>query len=36
VALGHEGGVPLEPYPAVRTWIGRLKALPGFISMPAL
>jgi glutathione S-transferase len=36
VALGHEGGVPLEPYPAVRAWIGRLKALPGFISMPAL
>jgi len=36
VALGHEGGLSLEPYPAVRAWIGRIKALPGFISMPAL
>lgn len=36
VALGHEGGVPLDAYPAIRTWIGRIKALPGFIAMPAL
>jgi glutathione S-transferase len=36
VGLGHEGGVTLEPYPAIRDWIGRIKALPGFISMPAL
>jgi glutathione S-transferase len=36
VALGHEGGVTLEPYPSIRAWIGRIKALPGFISMPAL
>jgi glutathione S-transferase len=36
VGLGHEGGVTLEPYPAVRDWIGRIKALPGFIAMPAL
>jgi glutathione S-transferase len=36
VALGHEGGVSLEPYPAIRAWIGRIKALPGFITMPAL
>ena len=36
VALGHEGGVPLDAYPAIRTWIGRIKALPGFVSMPAL
>lgn len=36
VALGHEGGVMLEKYPAVTAWIGRIKALPGFITMPAL
>jgi glutathione S-transferase len=36
VALGHEGGVTLDAYPAIRAWIGRIKALPGFISMPAL
>ena len=36
VALGHEGGVSLEKYPAVTAWIGRIKALPGFITMPAL
>jgi glutathione S-transferase len=36
VALGYEGGVTLDAYPAVRAWIGRIKALPGFISMPAL
>ncbi|ODR98510.1 glutathione S-transferase [Methyloceanibacter methanicus] len=36
VALGHEGGVTLEAYPAIRAWVGRIKALPGFISMPAL
>lgn len=36
IALGHEGGVTLEAYPAIQAWIGRIKALPGFISMPAL
>lgn len=36
VALGHEGGVTLDAYPSIRAWIGRIKALPGFISMPAL
>jgi glutathione S-transferase len=36
VALSHEGGVSLEPYPRVRAWIDRIKALPGFIGMPAL
>ena len=36
IALGHEGGVTLEPYPAIQKWIGRIKALPGFITMPAL
>jgi glutathione S-transferase len=36
VALSHEGGISLAPYPAVRAWIDRIKALPGFITMPAL
>jgi glutathione S-transferase len=36
VALSHEGGISLEPYPAIRAWIGRIKALPGFIAMPAI
>lgn len=36
VGLAHEGGLSLEPYPAIRTWIGRIKALPGFIAMPEL
>jgi glutathione S-transferase len=36
VALGHEGGVPLDSYPAVAAWVARIKRLPGFITMPAL
>ena len=36
VTLSHEGGISLEPFPAIRAWITRIKALPGFISMPAL
>jgi glutathione S-transferase len=34
VAICHEGGVPLRPYPAVRAWVKRVKALPGFVPMP--
>ena len=34
VAVSHEGGVPLTPYPAVRAWVERVKALPGFMPMP--
>jgi glutathione S-transferase len=36
VALGHEGGVRLDSYPSVAAWVGRVKALPGFIGMPAI
>lgn len=35
VAHAPEGGVALEPYPAVLAWIGRIEALPGFVAMPA-
>jgi glutathione S-transferase len=33
-ALAPEGGVPLAPYPAVRAWLERVEALPGFVPMP--
>jgi glutathione S-transferase len=36
IGIGHEGGVPLTPYPAVAAWVARIKELPGFVSMPAL
>jgi len=36
VALSHEGGVSLDPYPKVAAWVARVKSLPGFIGMPAL
>ena len=36
VGVGHEGGVPLTDYPAIRAWIGRIKNLPGFVTMPEL
>lgn len=26
-----EGGVDLEPYPALRAWLTRMEALPGFL-----
>jgi len=32
-AHAPEGGVSLAPYPAVRAWIARFEALPGFIPM---
>lgn len=28
--VAPEGGIPLEPYPAVRGWLGRVEAQPGF------
>ncbi len=36
IGLSHEGGITLAPYPAIQAWIARTKALPGFITMPAL
>jgi glutathione S-transferase len=35
LAHAPEGGVSLDPYPAVRAWLARIEALPGFIRMPA-
>jgi glutathione S-transferase len=34
VAHAPEGGIPLEPYPAVRAWLSRIEALPRFKPMP--
>jgi glutathione S-transferase len=34
VAAAPEGRVALEAYPAVRAWLRRVEALPGFIAMP--
>jgi glutathione S-transferase len=30
-----EGGVSLKPYPNVRAWLANVRALPGFVAMPA-
>ncbi|MEI9939463.1 MAG: glutathione S-transferase [Pseudomonadota bacterium] len=32
-AHAPEGDVSLEPYPAIRNWLSRIEALPGFIPM---
>ncbi len=32
-AHAPEGGIALEPYPAIRAWIGRIESLPGFVPM---
>jgi len=36
VALAPEGGVSLEPYGSIRSWIARVKALPNFLPMPGV
>ncbi|HET7098587.1 MAG TPA: glutathione S-transferase family protein [Casimicrobiaceae bacterium] len=36
VALAPEGEISLDGHPAVRGWIDRIKALPGFIGMPGI
>lgn len=33
VALAHEGRFSLDPYPAVRAWLERVEALPGWVPM---
>ena len=35
VWLAPEGGVSLQPYPAVQDWLARIEALPGFVPMRA-
>jgi glutathione S-transferase len=36
VALAPEGQIDLASYPAVRQWIERIKAQPGFVTMPGV
>lgn len=33
-AHAPEGNVSLDPYPAIRAWLARVEALPGFMPMP--
>jgi glutathione S-transferase len=35
IAHAPEGDVPLDSYPNVRAWLGRIAALPGFVPMQA-
>jgi len=35
IAHAPEGGVSLDPYPNIRTWLRRVEALPRFIAMPS-
>ena len=32
--VAHQGGFDLAPYPAVRDWLERVRATPGFLPMP--
>ncbi|MFY9294496.1 MAG: glutathione S-transferase [Methylorubrum rhodinum] len=34
VAAAPEGNVDLAPYPAIRAWLARVEALPGFLPFP--
>ena len=36
VALAEEGGLALAPYPAIRAWMRRIRALPGFLAMSGI
>ncbi|MDX2143684.1 MAG: glutathione S-transferase family protein [Rhodospirillaceae bacterium] len=36
VGLAPQGEVSLDPYPAVRAWIARIKALANYVPMPGL
>jgi glutathione S-transferase len=35
IAHAPEGSVSLRPYPHIRAWLERVRALPGFVPMPA-
>jgi glutathione S-transferase len=32
--VAHHGGFDLAPYPALRDWLARVRATPGFVAMP--
>jgi glutathione S-transferase len=33
--VAHEGGIDLAPFPAIRSWIGRVSSQPGYLGMDA-
>ena len=33
-AVAHHGGFDLAAYPAIRDWLARVRATPGFVAMP--
>jgi len=33
--VAPDGGVSLDPFPAIRDWLARVRATPGFVPMPA-
>ena len=33
--VAHEGGFDLEPYPAIRDWLGRVESQPGHVAIDA-
>ncbi|KRB70562.1 glutathione S-transferase [Noviherbaspirillum sp. Root189] len=35
-AMAGEGGIDLAPYPNILKWIGNMKRMPGFITMPGI
>ncbi len=34
-AVAPHGGIALDPYPAIRAWLARVEATPGFVPIPA-
>lgn len=36
VALAPDARIDLSPYPAIRAWLARMQALPGYIGMPGM
>lgn len=34
--LAPDGGISVDPYPSIRLWTRRVRALPGFIEMPGI
>lgn len=36
IALAPQGGIGIDAYPNVTRWVARLKALPGFTTMPGM
>ncbi|MEX3009675.1 glutathione S-transferase family protein [Hoeflea sp. TYP-13] len=35
-ALCGDGGISLQPFPAIQRWVRRFTALPGFVAMPGI